>query len=164
MSTWTDAIPYFDRHELDCKGTRHLNEDGNPIPGTGVIELDIRFAVAFPHLRVEWGGPLHPNSVCRTPEHNAQINNGKGGHPRSMHLTQNPKHPTSGTMGADVAWRDWSTETKLKFARLAWSLGWSIGLHDGFCHVDRRADVGLNQGVFLYGTWSGEFDPEDVIK
>ncbi len=162
MTTWTDAIPFFKRHELDCQGTRKLDQDGVPIPGTGVIEMDIRFAVALPNLRIKWGSPLNTNSVCRTPEHNAAINNGKGGHPRSLHLTKNPKHLTHGSMAADIPWRDWPTMRKLAFAQLAWRLGWSIGLHNGFCHVDRRKDIGLQQRVFVYGTWDDLFTAADI--
>lgn len=164
MTTWTDAIPFFKRHELDCKGSRKLDGSGKPIPGSGVILMDLRFAVALPNLRIRWGKPLNTNSVCRTPEHNAAINNGKGGHPRSLHLTKNPKHPTNGTMAADVPWRDWPSATKLEFARLAYSMGWSIGLHNGFCHIDRRTDIGLYHAVFLYGEWSGAFGPDDVSE
>lgn len=151
MRSFDSKLPYFDEYELACKGT-------------GAIKMDMNFAVHFPLLRHLWGEPFTPNSVCRTPEHNSVINKGRGGHPNSLHLTENPKHPTCGTMAADVPWRGWNKEKKLSFARLAWSLGWAVGLHDGFCHVDRRVDVGLVQKVFLYGHWSGHFDPEDVKK
>lgn len=149
MQPITTAIPYFSESELRCKGT-------------GVIKLDPRFADALPKLREAWGGPLVPNSVCRTPAHNAR----EGGHPRSLHLTDNPHWPTLGTMGADIRWRGWEPARQLAFARVAWGLGWSVGLHDGFCHVDRRADLklpNLPQAVFLYGTWTGSFNRDDVI-
>ena len=143
---WDQAIPFFTRSELACKGT-------------GVIKLDRRFAVRLPQLRIEWGDALYPTSVCRTPEHNESV----GGHKRSLHLTDNPVHDTDGCMAADVSWRNWSTERKLRFARLAWSLGWSVGLHDSFCHIDRRKDAGLAQASFLYGQWSDQFTPDAVI-
>jgi len=146
MNTWTDAIPYFSRAELECKGS-------------GVMILDARFAAALPDLRATWGEPMTPNSVCRTPEHNAKV----GGNPRSLHLTHNPHHPTNGTMAADISWRGWKPEKQLELARLAWRMGWAVGLHDGFIHVDRRADIGLAQAVFLYGTWSNPFNKEDIL-
>ena len=68
-------------------------------------------------------------------------------------------------MALDWPWRGWAREKKLRFAKLAWSLGWSVGLHDGFCHIDRRADLDLPelpQSVFLYGEWSGGFLPGEV--
>lgn len=148
MSSWTGALPYFPEHEIACKGT-------------GIIKLDKRFAAALPQLRLAWGGPLTPTSICRSPEHNEAV----GGHPRSFHLTENPYHWTHGTMAADLAWYSWSDEARLKFARLAWSLGWSVGLNDVFIHVDRRIDVGLRQQVFNYGKkWSGAFDANDVMR
>lgn len=147
MKSFHHQLPYFLESELACKGT-------------GTLKMDINFAVHFPLLRHKWGEPFTPNSVCRSPEHNKDV----GGHPNSMHLTENPKHPTCGTMAADVPWRNWNKEKKLRFARLAWSLGWAVGLHDGFCHVDRRVDVGLVQNVFLYGHWSGHFEMDEVKK
>ena len=143
---YTQAIPFFTEKELACQGT-------------GVIKMDIHFAVHFPLLRLKWDKPLIPNSVCRTPQHNED----EGGHPRSMHLTDNPEWPTDGTAAGDVRWRDWPVDEKLSFAKLAWSLGWSVGLHDGFCHVDRRVDFGLQQAVFIYGAWSDHFDPDEVM-
>ncbi len=146
MTSWTGEIPYFTSKELACKGT-------------GVILLDRRFAAALPHLRVEWGKPLAPTSVCRTPSHNVAV----GGHPNSLHLTENPVRNTHGCMAADLAWRGWPTQEKLDFARLAYRLGWAVGLHEGFVHVDLRRHVGLPKVVFLYGAWSGAFSPADVF-
>ena len=146
----TTPIRFFPAHECACKGT-------------GIIRMDPYFAHAAPLLREAWGQPLTPNSICRTPAHNAA----ERGHPRSLHLTENPAWPTVGAMAMDVRWRDWSTAEKLRFARLAWSMGWAVGLHDGFCHLDRRGDLGLStlpRKVFLYGKWSGAFHPGDVTK
>lgn len=145
MSVWRGAIPYFSNEELECQGTR-------------IIRLDERFAAALPDLRRRWGSPLYPTSVCRTPDHNRAV----GGHPRSMHLTQNPERGTNGTMAADLAWREWPDDEKLRFARLAWSLGWSVGLHDGFVHVDLRTAVGMKKAVFVYGQWSHPFEQHRV--
>ena len=136
---------YFSDKELACKGT-------------GVILLDPLFAEQLPLLREAWGFPLIPTSVCRTPEHNKKV----GGHPNSLHLTINPKHKTKGCCAADIRWATWDTPTKLRFARLAYSMGWSVGLHNTFIHIDRRDCAGLPQAVFLYGTWNNIFKPEDV--
>jgi len=135
----TTAIPHFPEHELRCKGS-------------GEIRLDPRFAEALPKLREAFGKPLVPNSVCRSPEHNKKIK----GHPSSLHLTHNPKWPTFGTMACDIRWRDWSPVDQECFARLALSQGWRVGLHDGFCHIDRLLDVVPDhKKVFVYGTYTG---------
>jgi hypothetical protein len=147
----TTAIPYLSANELACKSS-------------GVIKLDPYFAKSWPVLREKWGMPLTANSVCRTPEHNRKV----GGNPNSLHLTENRAWPTVGSMAIDVAWSLWEKNEKLRFARLAWSFGWAVGLHDSFCHIDRRKDLCLSvlpQKVFLYGVnWSNQFNKADVIE
>lgn len=149
MTPVTTAILYFSEAELRCKGT-------------GIIKMDPRFAEALPKLREAWGIPLAPTSVCRAPSHNAK----EGGHANSLHLTENPRWPTLGCMAADIRWRGWEPERQLAFARVAYGLGWAVGLHDGFCHVDRRGDLNLKllpRTVFPYGTWTGKFGRDDVV-
>lgn len=150
MKPVTTAIEFFSAQELACKLS-------------GIIKLDPRFATALPELRRAWGRPLTPTSVCRTPEHNANVK----GNPRSLHMTTNPVWPTHGCMAADIAWRAWPNDDKLAFARLAYTMGLSVGLHDGFCHIDSRAAMNvkrLPKAVFLYGTWSGAFTQMDVAS
>lgn len=142
---WTEALPYFTKNELACKGS-------------GIIKIDLRFAAALPALREKWGKPITVNSVCRTPEHNAKV----GGHPSSLHLTENPVRKTNGTMAADLSWANWSQEERIKLARLAYNMGFAVGLHNSFIHIDLRTAVGLNKTVFLYGAWSG-FSPQEVF-
>lgn len=143
-----NAIEFFSEAELRCKGS-------------GVIQLDPRFASALVELRKAWGKSLSVNSVCRSPEHNAAIK----GNPNSLHMTVNPKWPTLGTMAADINWRNWALDEQLRFARFAWRRGWSVGLHNGFCHIDRRADLKLKelpQACFLYGEWDNQFTIEQI--
>lgn len=143
MQPITTAIPYFSEYELQCKGT-------------GTIKLDPRFAQALPKLREAWGKPLTPNSVCRAPSHNKKVD----GHPRSLHLTENPHWPTFGTMACDIRWRDWSLADQQAFAELALSMGWRVGLHNGFCHLDRLLEIAPgSKKVFLYGTYTGPLYP-----
>lgn len=156
MRTWVKAIPFFGEKELRCKG----DSSENPCGCGSAIKLDIAFAVHLPVLRFEWGEPFTLNSCCRCTIHNK---NSKG-HESSLHLMKNPKWPTSGTMAGDVPWRHWDDDKQLRFAALAYSLGWSIGLHDGFCHIDRRINCGLKQRVFLYGEWSGQMTKDDIIS
>lgn len=140
-------IPFFTSKELAC-------------PCCGMIQMDINFAAALSFLRSKWGKPLTVNSVCRCPAHNARVK----GHPDSLHLTVNEKWKTAGTMAADIAWRGWTKEQKIKFARMAHDIGLRIGLHDGFCHVDLGRTVpGIKPHTFLYGEWSGEFSPDEIL-
>jgi len=135
----TTAIEFFSESELACRGS-------------GTIKMDPRFATALVELRRAWGKALTPNSVCRTPAHNTKV----GGHPRSPHLTENPFWPTLGAMAIDVKWRDWPLQDQLDFAQLALSRGWRVGLHNGFCHLDRLLDVADRlPKIFLYGTYTG---------
>jgi zinc D-Ala-D-Ala carboxypeptidase len=138
--SWSEALPYFSKKELACKGS-------------GVIRLDLRFAASLPALRLDWGRPLTLTSVCSSPEHNKSV----GGHPRSLHLTENHVHPVQGTMAADIAWSEWSNLDRERFYRTALTLGWSVGLHPSFVHVDRRSDVGLPRVTFHYPTWNRAF-------
>lgn len=147
MTPVTGTIRFFPATELACKGS-------------GIIRLDPRFAEALVQLREGWGAPLSPTSVCRSPQHNAAVR----GHPRSLHLTDNPARGGFGTLAADLRWRGWSPIEQLRLARLAWSTGWAVGLHDGFIHVDLRRVVGLQPAVFLYGEWSNAFGVEDVTR
>lgn len=141
------ALPYFGEDELAC-------------PCCGQIALDIRFAARLPDLRDRWGQPLYPTSVCRCKRHNRQV----GGHPRSLHLIDNPVHPTWGTMAADLSWADWRTGDRLTFAQLAWVSGFSVGLNPRFIHIDLRKLIGLQQTVFTYKGWRehDQFKPDEV--
>lgn len=141
MSVWAEPIPFFTARELAC---RHC----------GVIKMDERFAAALPYLRLTWGRPLKLTSVCRCPEHNKAV----GGHPNSMHMTVNPRHPLlAGTAAADIYWKDWNPKDQEKFYNHALSLGWACGLHNTFLHVDRRVAANLPPITFLYGEWNGTF-------
>lgn len=138
---------FFNYKDLACRGT-------------GILKLDPFFERCLIDLRIAWNKPMIVNSCCRTPEHNRNVN----GHPNSLHLTENPTHNTHGTAAIDIGWRGWSVEEQLELARLAWSMGWSVGLHNGFIHLDRRDIAGLNQASFLYGAWDGRFTVQDVRR
>jgi hypothetical protein len=146
MSAWTSALPFFPARELAC---RHC----------GVIKLDTDFAAMLTALRSTWGSPLMPTSVCRCHAHNKSV----GGHPNSLHLTENAKWKTFGTMAADIRWSKWDTEEKLRFARHAHKMGFRVGLHDIFCHIDLGRKLGINPRPFVYGAWANEFTADEVI-
>ena len=144
---------------MEDKSIDFFNHENIPCRGTGVVKLDPHFKEKAKTLINSTSKKLYPNSVCRTPEHNRNV----GGHPRSLHLTDNPVHPTAGCAAMDIAWRSWPEQEKLEFAKHCWSLGWSVGLHDGFIHLDSRTEsAGLPQAKFLYGTWTGTFKVSDL--
>ena len=133
-------LPYFSTKELGC---RHC----------GIVALDSRFAACLVFLRYEWGKPLAPTSVCRCPEHNTK----EGGHPKSLHLTENPHHKgATGTMAIDIAWNTWDNMEKERFYRMAKAQRWACGFHNSFIHLDRRVDIGLPRATFLYGAWNNQ--------
>lgn len=139
MTPVTTAIDYFAATELRCKGS-------------GIIRLDPRFARALPELRVAVDHAMIPSSVCRSPAHNKA----ERGHRTSLHLTDNPKWNCA-TMAADIQWRSWSFAKKFNFAKTALKLGWRVGLHDGFCHIDRLKDITTGYpDVFVYGAYTGK--------
>lgn len=107
----------------------------------GAIVLDPRFESHLRTLRHMYGKAMVLNSVCRTPAHNKAI----GGHPRSLHLTANPIHPTEGCMAMDVNTVRMTATAIKNLTSLAWELGWSLGFSSGFVHMDRRIDIGLKQ-------------------
>ena len=146
MTTWNHALPYFSERELACRCC-------------GTVKLDLRFAAMLPSLRQRWGKPMTVNSACRCPKHNVSV----GGHPRSLHLTENSAHPTGGTAAIDIAWRHLNTVEKLQLARLAHELEFRVGLHNGFIHLDMGRLLGMPPKPFLYGEWSAPFDLEDML-
>jgi hypothetical protein len=146
VSVWTSTLPYFPAKELACKCC-------------GIIKIDIEFAAMLPALRATWDKPLTPTSVCRCPKHNEAV----GGHKTSFHLTENLKWNTAGSMAADISWASWETAEKLRFARMAHSLGLRVGLHNSFCHIDGGRSLGANPRPFVYGQWANHFGPEDVL-
>jgi len=148
MSSWENILPYFPAKELAC---RHC----------ALIKLDLVFAAALVALRHAWSTPLNPTSISRCPTHNENV----GGHPRSLHLTENPVHQTDGTAAIDIYWEDWPVETKLKFAQLAWSMDWSLGLSKTFIHIDARSflpGLKLVQKIYHYDSWNSPFSDEEV--
>lgn len=91
------------------------------------------FLNALELLRIGYDRPMIITSGCRSPEHNAAI----GGHPRSLHLTENPHHNLQGACAVDIKRPVGSDLHRLLHA--ATSLGWSIGIAKTFVHLDKRS-------------------------
>jgi hypothetical protein len=138
-------IRYFSQWEMQCTGT-------------GVIKADRRFVDWLLESRDGYGRPMPANSICRTPTYNRI----KRGHPNSLHLTENPKHATHGSMAIDIGWRHLNRAGQLELARYLWSRGASLGLHNGFLHADLRVLLGLPQIIFIYGDWDGRIKFKEI--
>lgn len=113
----------FSKRELAC---RHCGK-GRLAPG---------FAEHLKELRLALGLAMHPTSVCRCAEHNKA----ERGHPRSLHVFDEPYHPTEGSCALDVRTYDKDEAYRERLITLARELGWSIGFARTFVHLDRRSD------------------------
>jgi len=128
-------LPNFTADELRCKGT-------------GLLILAPGFGQALQGLRDALGAPLPVNSACRSKAHNARV----GGHPRSLHVCDEPHWPTGGCCAVDIGAvegeDDW---LRGRLVEAAWERGWSIGFHPLFIHLDLRTEyAGLPQAEFQY--------------
>jgi peptidoglycan hydrolase-like protein with peptidoglycan-binding domain len=129
---------YFSDDEMRCKGSSC---------GCGnAVNIDPVFDQRLLELREAFGRPMKVTSVCRCLAHNTNV----GGAKRSFHISDKPAWDgVSGTAAADVAFSDESYRNEL--GQLAWSLGWRIGLHTKFLHIDSGSHLGaVAQSVFLY--------------
>ena len=126
--------PHFTRLELACT---HCGE----------AKFHPGFLDALEALRVELGMKMKVSGPARCKAHNAAV----GGHPKSLHIFDEPQHPgQEGTLGLDVAAADGAYRGKL--FSLAWKHGFSIGWNakKKFLHIDRRDLIGLPQTSFDY--------------
>ncbi|MCC5809898.1 MAG: hypothetical protein JJU06_05945 [Ectothiorhodospiraceae bacterium] len=122
----------FTKDELRCKGS-------------GMLRLAPGFADELKALRVTLNEPMVINSACRSDAHNRAV----GGHPRSLHVCDATYWPTGGCCAIDVRTTD--AAYRARIIRLALNMGWSVGLHAAFVHLDRRSDyTSLEQSVFPY--------------
>lgn len=123
----------FSREELECKGS-------------GQFKLHDGFIESLQRLRSAYGRAMRINSCCRSKEYNIAV----GGHHRSLHVCDDSHHPHDGSMAIDISMKGWSAEERKSLQDLAWSHGWSLGVHHAFLHLDRRIDINLNQAKFYY--------------
>lgn len=125
-------ITYFTREELACCST-------------GGLVLAEGFAEKLVTLRTKFGRPMIVTSCCRSLEHNRKV----GGSPNSFHIYDVLRQGFIGCCAIDIAVK--CPTNKGGLFSLAWNLGWSIGFHKQFLHLDRRVDyTSLKQRVFVY--------------
>lgn len=127
---------YFSNTELGCK---HC----------GLIALDPTFAHMLVALRIVFNKPMNPTSICRCPVHNKAV----GGASQSLHLTTPAFPQVKGTAAIDVNYSGQPNPTQYRndLARLAWRMGFRIGYHKTFLHLDSAAHLGaLPKSIFSY--------------
>jgi len=139
-----DRFPDFYASELASKDT-------------GAIRVSFSFIDALQLLRTRLGFPMVITSGCRTKAHNTEV----GGHPRSLHICDEPRthswntipenesleRTVPGTLAVDVRA---SRKYRGILFTAAWKDGWSVGWGDGFLHLDKRIWIGLYQTTFDY--------------
>lgn len=111
---------------------------------TGIVKLAPGFGEKLVTLRKSLGRPMIVNSCCRSAAHNRAVR----GHPRSLHVYDEPHWPTGGTCAIDIRATD--PAYRILLTSLAIDQGWSVGVASGFIHLDRRDFAGLPQNIFDY--------------
>ena len=111
----------------------------------GIVALAPGFENCLKELRIVFNEPMIVNSCCRSALYNVEI----GGHSRSLHVWDDPHHPTGGTAAIDIHNKDADYAERL--IKTAWELGWSVGVANTFTHLDRRSDyIDYDQTKFYY--------------
>jgi len=122
---------------------QNFTEDEMRCKGTGLLIVSAPFMDALQRLREQLSRPMRLTSACRSAEHNQKV----GGHPRSLHVCDEPaRSEQQGCLAVDVAIVDGAYRGHL--VATAWQLGWSVGWNKTFVHLDRRDYVGLKQSTF----------------
>lgn len=126
------SLPNFTESELAC-------------PTTGEIRLAEGFGEALEALRAAYSKPMPLSSACRSQAHNEAIR----GHPRSLHLIENPHWATGGCCAVDVKMQDGQFRARL--VQKALEKQWSVGVASDFIHLDLRGRyIGLPQVLYHY--------------
>lgn len=112
----------------------HFSPDEMRCKGSGMLIVSDQFMDSLQTLREEFSRPMFLTSACRSAAHNNSV----GGHPRSLHICDEPSHRSKdgGCLAVDVAIVDGGYRGYL--VSTAWRLGWSVGWNKRFVHLDRR--------------------------
>jgi len=127
------VVKNFTMKELACPLTRRA-------------KLDYRFLSDLVMLRCGLARPLKPTSCCRSYQHNINVD----GHPNSLHLMDNPKHPIDGTIAIDINTYGWEDVEKEALVEYAVWVGFSVGIGENFIHLDSRYLIGLDRTTWRY--------------
>ena len=115
-------------------------------PLTKQIQISGDFLSLLQDVRDEFGRPMNVNSCCRSRQHNKLVK----GHPSSLHLMDNPKHKTNGTLAIDISLRTMSEDDKADLFDIVYQKGLSVGISETFMHIDNRQEIGLQQRIWSY--------------
>jgi hypothetical protein len=138
------SLPNFSAQELACRccGLIKLAPGfGQALQGLRDALL-VEFTRRYTAARAETLAPMHLSSACRCKQHNDRpaSEGGAGGHYRSLHVGDQPAHPTGGCCSVDVrAKQGRADEYRELLSQIAWARGWSIGYHPRFLHLDLRS-------------------------
>ena len=122
---------HFTQEELECSQTK-------------IIKLCPGFINHLEELRVACDFPFNVTSCCRSPEYNKVI----GGHPRSLHMFNNPHHHID-TCALDI--KRPSPVLLHRLVKEASKRGWSIDIAGTYVHLDLRSDyINLVPVIFSY--------------
>ena len=114
-------------------------------PDTLEYVLARGFAERLDTLRELYGKPMVITSAARSKEYNKSI----GGHPKSLHVYDEPYHPTGGCAAVDVSIRD--SADRYNFIQCAQRMKFSVGINKTFIHIDDRSRLlGFAPRAFLY--------------
>lgn len=115
-------------------GTKYFSDEELMCPLTKDYKLAKHFGDYLDLFRSDVGRPVFLNSGARSNAHNQRIE----GHPRSLHVYDDPHHPTHGCCAVDVRCMD--SEERHQIVKAASGLGFSCGIASSFVHIDRRSD------------------------
>lgn len=125
--------------------TKHFSIEELACHSDGGYQFAKGFLDALERLREDYGKPMKVNSCCRSEAHNKAIK----GHIKSLHVYDNPYHPTGGCCAIDIGIADGAE--KLAIAAVAIKAGWTVGVAKSFLHLDRRTEVlGFEQILYVY--------------
>ena len=126
------------------KVSEHFSEGELRCSSTGGLAFHEGFIKHLEKLRIEYALPMVVTSCCRSADYNTRIK----GHPRSLHIYDNPAHGADGTLALDISRPNGTDLAHLVHMGLLW--GWSVGIANTFIHLDRRRDIGMEQRIFTY--------------
>lgn len=126
-------MTYFKDKELECPYTRKVKLHPGFLKELNLLRKELNFAMVV-------------NSCCRSKEYNNIIN----GHPRSLHVYDEPFHPILGCMAVDISTKNLKPRQEIALIAKAYDNKWSVGLAKTFIHIDLRVDIGMPQVYYKY--------------